>query len=204
MVLAGLLLFGLAGLLSSTSGAAAHERRQVQSFTFVVGWLNEPAYVNLPNAIDLRISRADGTPVTGVEQTLKVEVGAGDKKTEVQLLPRFNTPGAYDGRIVPTATGAYTFRLFGTVEGAQVNETFTAGPNTFGLIEAPNGWPNPLPLTQQLDESIGGLEQRIVNLEGSGRGGNDTALLVAIVALLLGAGGLILGGMSFARGRVAR
>jgi hypothetical protein len=195
----GLALLALGVLLSSSAVASAHERRQVASYTFVVGWVTEPAYVNLPNAVDLRVSRtADGSPVTGLEQTLKVEVTHGSKKTEVALRPRFNTPGAYDGRMVPSAVGDYSFRFFGTIEGLQVNETFTSGPNTFNSIAALEGWPNPLPSSQQLDETIKGLEQRIVSLE-SDDGGSGSAMLFGIAGLVVGALGLATAGYSLAR-----
>ncbi|HEY3126471.1 MAG TPA: hypothetical protein VGK07_05385, partial [Candidatus Limnocylindria bacterium] len=36
--------------------AAAHERRMVGPYQFVVGWLNEPAYVGLMNSLDLRVT----------------------------------------------------------------------------------------------------------------------------------------------------
>lgn len=195
----GLTLLALGAVLSSSAIASAHERRQVAAYTFVVGWVTEPAYVNLPNAVDLRVSRtADGSPVTGLEQTLKVEVTQGSHKREVALRPRFNTPGAYDGRMVPSAVGDYTFRFFGTIEGLQVNETFTSGPNTFNPVAALEGWPNPLPSNQQLDETLKGLEQRIVALE-SNEGGGGSAMLFGVAGLVVGALGLATAGYSLTR-----
>ena len=59
-------------LLTTAATGSAHERRTVGAYNFVVGWLNEPALINEPNAIDLRVSRAaDASAVTGLEQTLK-------------------------------------------------------------------------------------------------------------------------------------
>jgi hypothetical protein len=193
-----LLAFG--SLLVLSSSAEAHERRQVLSYTFVVGWLNEPALLNQPNAVDLRVSRtADASPVTGLEQSLKAEVTAGNQKQDVQLRPRFNTPGAYDGRMIPTATGVYSFRINGTIEGAQVNETFTAGPNTFGLIEEGNAFPVPLVSNQELDESLNGLEQRVVELESGGSDDAGTVMAVAIAGVVIGLLGLAVGGYSLTR-----
>jgi hypothetical protein len=196
-----LFVLGAGTLLAMTSLAEAHERRNVLSYTLVVGWLTEPAYVNIPNAVDLRVSRtADGTPVMGLEQTLKVEMTAEGKKTELAFRPRFNTPGAYDGRTYPTALGVYAFRIFGTIEGNQVNETFTAGPGTFGLVEEPAGFPNEVPLNQQLDESLNGLEQRIVDLESADSGDDaDTAMAIGIAGVLLGLAGLAVGGFALMR-----
>jgi hypothetical protein len=58
-------------LLAMAPGiASAHEKRQVGAFTFVVGFINEPAIVDQPNSIDLTITDASNQPVTGVEKTL--------------------------------------------------------------------------------------------------------------------------------------
>ena len=198
---AGLLSLAIGTLFTMTSVVQAHERRNVQSYTFVVGWVTEPAYVNFANAVDLRISRtADGTPVTGQEMNLKAEITADGKKAEVTFRPRTNTPGAYDGRTFPTYIGDYSFRIFGNVEGNAVNETFTSGPNTFGSIIAPEGFPDPLPINQQLDESLNGLEQRIVNLESSDSGGDvGTAMAVGVAGVVIGLLGLGVGAFSLLR-----
>src|SRR4051812_2385334 len=94
----GVLAFSLAalilgGFLASTNSALAHERRNVGVFTFVVGFLNEPALLNQPNSIDLRISHtADSSPVSGAEKTLKGEISFESQKLAVDLTPRFGTP----------------------------------------------------------------------------------------------------------------
>jgi hypothetical protein len=192
------LLLAAGVFLTATATADAHERRTVGSVNFVVGFLNEPALLNEPNAVDLRVSRgADATPVTGLETTLKVEVMNGGQKTEVALKPRFNVPGAYDGRFLPTKAGVYAFRFFGTIEGAQVNETFTSSATTFSSVEEPNSFPEKLVSNQQLAESMAGIEERIVDLDSGGDA--DTALIVAIVGVVLGALGLAVGGYSLTR-----
>jgi hypothetical protein len=194
-LVAGVLLVALGSFLVSSAVAVAHERRAVGEYTFVVGWINEPAIINQPNAVDLRVTRtADGSAVTGIEQTLRVEVRAGEERTEVQLRPRFNQPGAYDGRMIPTELGAYSFVFTGTIEGSQINETFTAGQGTFGLIEEGNAFPNPLVTNQELEAQIRSLEQR---LENNGSGGS--AMTVAIIGVLIGALGLVAGGYGLTR-----
>lgn len=188
------LVFG--SFLTTTATSSAHERRAVGAYSLVVGWLAEPALINQPNAVDLRVSRAaDSTPVTGLEQTLKVEVTAAGKTTEVTMRPRFNVPGAYDGRLLPTELGAYSFKITGTVEGQQINETFTAGEGTFGLIEEGNAFPNALTTNQE-------LEERLVALESAGGDDEDnsgTAMAVGIGGMIVGALGLLTAGYSLMR-----
>ena len=204
LVALSILSLGGSSLLAVTRNAEAHERRSVQAYTFVVGWVTEPAILNLPNNIDLRVMKTDGNvPVSGLEQTLKAAVTAEGKTTDVPLRPRSNTPGAYDGRIIPTALGSYSFKFTGTVEGLAVNETFTAGQGTFGLIEEGNQFPNPIPSNQQLDETLKGFEERIVNLEsGNGGGGNaGTAMAVGIAGVVFGLLGLGVGAVGLIRAR---
>ncbi len=183
--------------LTTTASSEAHERRAVGSYSFVVGWLAEPALINQPNAVDLRVSRAaDASAVTGLEQTLKVEVTAGGETTEVTMRPRFNVPGAYDGRLIPTELGVYSFKITGTIEGEQVNETFTAGQGTFGLIEEGNAFPNILATNQE-------LEARIVALEAGGTEDEDdssnSGTTFGIAGIVVGALGLVVGGIALTR-----
>src|SRR5207344_3343292 len=95
-------LAALAGGLLLGGTASAHERRNVGPFSFVVGWVNEPALLNQPNSVDLRITRtADSQPVIGAEKTLKVEIQADGQKLAADLSPRFGTPGAYNANLTP-------------------------------------------------------------------------------------------------------
>jgi hypothetical protein len=187
----GLLLVAIAGVLIFSSPALAHERRVVGSYTFVVGFLTEPAIVDEPNALDLRIMRtADSSPVTGLEQTLKAEVTTegGSEKLEVQLRPRFNAPGAYDGRFLPTEAGVYTFRIFGTIEGTQIDERFTSSDSTFSSVATPVAFPQPAVSSQELNESLQGVDERLTSLEDDD--GSDGAMMVGILGVVLGAAGL--------------
>src|SRR5256714_7989297 len=68
----------VASLLLTSGTAYAHERRTVGPYQFVVGWLNEPAYVGQLNSLDLRITDTRNTqPVSGLEKTLAADVSAG-------------------------------------------------------------------------------------------------------------------------------
>jgi hypothetical protein len=197
VLVAGLSLLVLGGFFVQTSSASAHERRNVLSYTFVVGFLNEPAYLNQPNSIDLRVSKtSDSSPVSGLEKTLKADISTSDQKMNIDLTPRFNTPGAYNAPFTPTKTGAYTFHFAGTIEGSPVDEKFTSSPSTFGAVEEPKTFPATLPSNQN-------LEERLVALESAPRPSSsnkaDTALIVGIVGVVLGAAGVVMGGYSLMR-----
>ena len=119
--------------------ALGHERRAVGPYTFVVGWINEPSYVNLLNSLDLTVTETNGgKAVEGLDKTLKAELTYGGLTTPqpLTLAARFGQPGKYSGYVVPTKTGDYTFHITGTVGTMNVDEKFQSGPGRFGSIES--------------------------------------------------------------------
>jgi len=187
----------LAGGLLLGGPASAHERRNVGPFSFVVGWINEPALLNQPNSVDLRITKtADSTPVIGAEKSLKVEIQADGQKLAADLTPRFGTPGAYNANVTPTKTGSFSFVFTGNIDGTTINEKFTAGQGTFGLIEEPKAFPQSLPAIQDVAKSVDAIREGSVTTASSGKSDSsdsNTALIVAIVSLIVGGAGLGLG-----------
>lgn len=173
----GVLALALGAL--APQAALAHERRTVAGYTFIVGFMNEPALAYYPNALDLRVQDAGGQPVTGLEQTLRAEVivGGGAQRRELELEPAFNQPGRYFGYFIPTLPSDYTFRIYGQVGGQQVDESFTSGPGRFSAAEDPAElqFPRPVPTTLELLES---------RSQQTGGESNDDALV--FVALGIG------------------
>ena len=142
------LLAGLA-VLGSPSTASAHEHRQILDgkYEVVIGWVNEPAVSDEVNSLDLRITdltqatpATDGgeaidAPVEGLETTLKVDIIFADQTRTLTLEPRWMTPGAYNGWVIPVTPGDYAFHVYGTINGENVDEMFTPGPETFSSVE---------------------------------------------------------------------
>ncbi len=151
-------ILAVAGLLfaSLPGSASAHETREVEGeFEFVVGFMNEPAYVNEMNGIDLRISHLNGhednhddegddhghnggEPVLNAHETLDATIIFGDQTMDVELRPVWGEDGAYTADILPTRTGTYSFRFHGEIDGVEVDETFQGGPDTFSEVESTN------------------------------------------------------------------
>ena len=173
--------------------AAAHERRMVGPYQFVVGWLNEPAYVGLMNSLDLRISDTRVNPakaVEGLEKTLTVDLQTGGLGSlPLTVTARFGTPGAYNGYVMPTATGTYTFTIKGKIETLDVNEKFESGPGRFGDIESTTAiqYPNKVPAADDLTKRLGDLQSGI----------DQTRLLSAVAVVI----GIVALGASFAMSR---
>ncbi|MGH9964477.1 MAG: hypothetical protein ACRD5E_06585 [Nitrososphaeraceae archaeon] len=132
-----LLILASIGLQS----ASGHERRLYtigdQDYLFVVGSMNEPAFVDdksgvevaawLPDPADPMNSQANGTkPVEGL--TLKVDVSAGAKNMTLDLEPAFRDPGHYETIFYPTVPTTYSYTVYGDINGTAFRDTFTCSP----------------------------------------------------------------------------
>ena len=107
---------------------------------FEVEWANEPVAVDdktnvqftalFPNATDPTNPEADGTqPITGLENSLKVEISAGDKNMTSDLEPAFGELGSYESKtFYPTIATTYSFRIFGDINGTSFDQTFACNP----------------------------------------------------------------------------
>src|SRR5438105_5488135 len=128
----------VASSFAATSNVAlGHEHRSVGPYTFAVGWINEPAYVNAANGLSLDVPETSSSkPVEGLATSLQAEVivGGGAKKLALDLATDEETPGHYAGSFIPTKTGDYIFHIFGAVGSTKVDERFESGPNTFDEV----------------------------------------------------------------------
>ncbi|MDQ2915335.1 MAG: hypothetical protein M3T56_19085 [Chloroflexota bacterium] len=153
--------------------ALGHERRIVGPYTFVVGWINEPAYVNLLNSLDLTVTETNGgKAVEGLEKTLKADLTYGGLTTAqpLAIAARFGLPGKYSGYVVPTKTGDYTFHITGAIGAMNVDENFQSGPGRFGSIESTDTLQYPAKVVSNAD-----LASRLDQLQ-----------LLAIAGIVLG------------------
>lgn len=193
--------------------AAAHEGREVDRFTFVVGFVQEPAFSHIPNAVDLRISETGtGEPYVDLTDTLEVDVIFGDETLTLPIRPFFRvdtygTPGEYGAWFVPSRPGQYTFRFHGTIDDVEIDEEFVSGPETFNDVDDISAAMFPAQdsslgeLNERLEREVQRLNARVDELGGedadvepatAAEGADGEADWVArglgIVALLVGAG----------------
>jgi len=116
------------------SGTSAHEHRTVATdYEFVVGFINEPAVQGELNGVSLAVTKGD-EPVTGLDETLKVEVIFGDQSKTFDLNAVWGEDGSYEAPFIPTQPGDYTFHFTGTIDGTEVDETFTSSPDGFDSV----------------------------------------------------------------------
>lgn len=130
--------------------ASAHEHDVYRIgsgyYLVTVGSLNEPFVVDDLSGVDLRVEQLSGpptadakgalkgVPVARLEQTLKVELSAGDKKETLALEPSYGALGSYSAKFIPTVQTTYSYRVFGTIAGNAVDLTFPCAPG-----EVPEG-----------------------------------------------------------------
>ncbi len=196
-------LLALSALAWWHASAWAHERRQVGPYILVVGFLHEPAYVEEMNGAYISVFRDDGRPVAGLDKTLQVEVSAGGTSRTFDLKPDLNNPGSYVAEFIPTRTGTYVFRFFGTIETLAINERFESGPGRFDEVVSKSvvQFPQPVPsngeLAAQLQASVSARATPTTiaaTSEGEARRALREAERARTRATVLGIAGLALGG----------
>ncbi|MYD51208.1 MAG: hypothetical protein F4W93_06945 [Dehalococcoidia bacterium] len=138
----------------------------------------------------------DPGAVKGLENTLQVEVTyvpTGASRV-VNLSVDVDEPGRYTAPMLPTTPGVYEFRVFGAIEGMQVDETFASegGGGDFDDIQplASLQFPEDLPSTREMESAVRGAistaeEARDAAEEGPG--------VLLVLALALGLSGAVLG-----------
>jgi hypothetical protein len=195
--------------------ASAHEQRQVGAYQFTVGWSNEPTYIGEQNNVQLFLHDAHGHPIDdiGSPPTLQVEVSFGSQTSSaLDLEPSFDpdtglgTHGEFDAAIIPTAVGNYTFHFYGTLNGQKIDQRFTSGPTTFNTVQDPTAieFPTKVPTVPELSALTGRLSPRVDHaaaVASSSASHASSAHTLSVIAVILGAAGLVLGGTALVLSR---
>ncbi len=145
-------------------------------------------------------------PVEGLEGSLQVEVThvATGASRIIDLQAAWGDPGHYVAGLIPTASGVYEFRVFGTIEGTNIDETSISqgAGGDFDDIQssAELQFPEQLPEMREVVSAVQGARNiaqqaqdaaLAVQAEGTTAGGGGNGL--AIVALIIGIAGAVLG-----------
>ena len=161
--------FGAALLLSLvvSSAVSAHVVKQFGTYSVAMGWLDEPTYVGVENAVQVIVKDGGGNPVNDLAPgDLKVVVStAGQQTAALPLQPSFDpdtglgTPGEYTASLIPTQVGDYTFHLTGSIHGTAVDETSTSSDQTFDSVTA--GTDVQFPVKEPAIGDVSTLVQRV-------------------------------------------
>jgi hypothetical protein len=180
--------------------ASAHDEHKVANYTLEVGFGTEPGYAGVTNSVQVTISN-NGKPVTDAKG-LKVAVSTGDAEPrQMPLQPYFGDdfgePGDYRAFFIPTAPGAYTFKLTGALGGKKINQSYTSGKDGFDEIVDPSEaqYPAPEPTGSQLTTRLDRETDRINAVVAADREAADneiaSARRMATIGLAVGALGLL-------------
>jgi hypothetical protein len=177
----------LCALLAAPSIALAHERRAIAGgkYDVVVGWDTEPPFVGQKNAASIRVSRA-GTnpaePVTGLENSLRVEIRQGAQTKTFVLRAVFGQPGYYQADLLPTRAGDFVWTFSGSIGSDQINEKFDSAEGKFDAVQASSG----------LEFPIAAADPEQVTAEvQSARDAAQSAQTMGLLGVALGALGLV-------------
>jgi hypothetical protein len=218
-------VLGTAVLLAALAAApaSAHTEKQVGKYSFVIGFGTEPAYAGQPNSLQVIISR-DGKPATDLAGQLDGLMGhayygsKADLKLENAMMPLephfgdgWGTPGDYRSFFVPTQPGTYTFSLKGKLGSQKINLAVPSGPETFGDVNDPAKTALPAvkdpttgQLAQRLDRDATRVNGTMAAAAAAQQDAEDAAgqaRMLALGGLVVGAVGLVLGGLALARSR---
>lgn len=78
---------------------------------------------------------AENSGVAGLDISLQVEVIFGPSTRTFNLRPVIGEPGRYTADLIPMRPCDYSFRVFGTIEGMSIDETFSASDGQFSTVE---------------------------------------------------------------------
>ena len=154
---------------------------------------------------------ADGemveAPVEGLQETLGVEithVPTGESRV-LDLTAVADQPGHYTAGLIPTAQGVYRMRVFGTIEGTEVDETFESygGGGGFSDILPASAlqFPVQLPEVREIEGAVRGAlttaqQAQDVALSAqaaSANGGASSGDMLGIIGVALGTVGTLAG-----------
>lgn len=171
-------LIALLTLPLTFSTALAHGHVTAGDYELVIGFRNEPPYQGQPNGLDLIVTNTKTKEkVKGLETTLKAEIIRGDAKRELKVIAQWGKDGYYTAHMTPSEAGAYTWHIFGSINGMPLDVSLASGPGSFNNVEALSATAFPV------------VDATPAELAAQTR----TALLVGAGGVVLGLAGLVVG-----------
>ena len=146
-------------------------------------------------------------PVEGLEETLQLEithVPTGQARV-LELRSVAGSPGHYAAGLIPTAQGVYEMRVFGSIDGDAIDETFISyggGGGFSDVLPASDlHFPEQLPEVREIEGAVRGAlataqraQDAALSAQGaSANGGNSSANMLGIIGIVLGAAGFVAG-----------
>lgn len=134
-------------LLPLTILAAPITRTAEDRFEITVQYMSEPVILGDTNGVRLQITE-NGEPVSGAHTSLTVQVEFMEAVRVLNMFEDPNQPGVYTGVFIPMQEGAYSFSVYGDLDGVSIDEKYTVDdglvpvtPRTdYEFPNAAHGW----------------------------------------------------------------
>ena len=198
------------------------------NYQIMIGSLNEPIAVDDRTGLDLTVTkcrtrgcmpsaghnrymdRAAGSPVLGLENSLKLEISAGTINKTLDLTPQYGRPGSYTATFYPTVATMLRYRLMGGIDKVPVDLSFIC--TVEGTPESTNDT-TMVPFSRYvMRKSLSGGFGCPVDKENLGFPDRTTSILsiavserqnkqIASVALVLAVGSLVIAGFGLHKNR---
>ncbi len=185
----------LSVLLAGATSAAAHDVHTYGAVTLSLGWVTEPAYVGVPNAVQVIVRDASGKPITTItdkDLTVTITAAGGAPLSNQPLVPTadpdtgLGLAGEYEFHFIPTAPGAYTFHVTGTVAGQAIDDNVTSSDSTFDEVTDPTtvDYPAKIPSTSDISTKTDRVDARAQAAQQAADAAHSTAVIAVIVAVV--------------------
>jgi len=203
-LISGLFLVGL------FSVAYAHTVDSVGDYRLEIGWMNEPVVSGETNGIELFVSLMEHdlpleeqkfkNGITGLEETLKMQLVYKDQKIMLPFEADHNIPGKYYAFVDPTTAGYYQTNILGKI--GETNVSLSMHPpkvNDRTFIEFPprnNTQQQILEEYSSIQEQVDEIRDSLNRIESSGELNN-----VSYVGVGLGIAGIVIASIAFSKSK---
>lgn len=184
--------------------AFAHTTVEVYPYEIEVGWGLEPPVVGIWNTFVFHVSepREQEGVKTGVINAFKdmkatAIFGGATKELEINSNPR---PGYYYANVIPTRTGSFSVLLEGGITGTPVNiEVPIEDVESTALLDFPQSGPTSNQDVESLRAAVTSLQAEVERLRTSQGPAGGVAYDMAVMAVSLGAIGVVMGVVALVR-----
>lgn len=140
--------------------------------------------------------------ITSLQVEISHKTSPGSKVLDLE--EDFNQQGDYFAEFIPTAPGAYVFRIFGDIDGQKVDESFESSNTTFDEVTPANEIQFPVQIAAPREVENAARGALIAANEAGVTATNaeesvSNATLLSSISLILALVGLAIGGVAFVR-----
>tara|TARA_A100001037_G_C15152655_1_gene640557 strand:+ start:4485 stop:5495 length:1011 start_codon:yes stop_codon:yes gene_type:complete len=171
----------------------------IQPGTTII-WVNHSQELHAITSGVMTSNNIEKQPISGLSETLKTELIHVSSQSSIilNLSEDADNPGRYTSPFIPTSPGVYEIRVYGTIHGTQIDETFVSmgGGGDFDDIIPPTAIQFPQKLTS--DREITGAITEATKTSQLALMRSDTINTWVLISFIIGAVGIVISCLSLA------